>query len=227
MFKIKIITSIPEAFPGMLNYGVAAQALKKGIWDLEIFDLKKYGKGLYKKIDEKPFGSEHGMIISPEPLGNCIDEIYSKNPELGLFIPCAWGKHINQSFCKELSKIKGMIIVCPRFEGVDFRIYEEFNPIIFSIGDFILTGGEIPAMALCDSVIRLIDGTVGNKESVIDDSFYSDALVEAPQYTRPRTWRNKNVPEALLNGNHKIINEWKEKQKLIMTKKFRPDLSIK
>ena len=222
MFKIHIITIFPEVYPGLLNISLLKKALKNEIWTLSITDLKKFSKN-GKRIDDSPFGGGPGMIIRPDVLQAAYENILEKNSEISsesfakvIFTPR--GKRLEQSTIKNWSALDGMVLVCGRYEGFDERFIEKNNFNQTSLGDFVLMGGEIASMATVESVVRLLPGVLGNKRSLEDESFNNETL-EYPQYTRPRIWEGKNVPQTLLSGNHKEIEKWKKKNTSLNIKK--------
>ena len=222
MFKIHIITIFPEVYPGLLNISLLKKALKNEIWTLSITDLKKFSKN-GSRVDDAPFGGGPGMIIRPDVLQAAYENILEKNSEISsesfakvIFTPR--GKRLEQSTIKNWSGLNGMVLVCGRYEGFDERFIEKNNFIQTSLGDFVLMGGEIASMATVESVVRLLPGVLGNKRSLEDESFNNDSL-EYPQYTRPRIWEGKNVPQTLVSGNHKEIEKWRKKNTSLHIKK--------
>lgn len=232
-WDVKIITSIPESFPGILNYSLSGKALKKDIWSLETYDLKKYSSNKFNKIDDTPYGGGPGMVIRPDVVDRALKKaIENMENKLPLIYMTPAGKNLTQKKLEQLSKGPGLIILCGRFEGIDERVLDAYDFERISVGDYILAGGETAATSLIEGCIRLIPGVIGKKESLIDESF-SNGLLEYPHYTKPKTWldsrNNKEyeVPEILLSGNHKEINEWRKKKSIKKTKKYRPELLSK
>ena len=229
MFSVKIITAYPEMFPGVLGHSIIGNALKEKKWFLEIINLHDFGYDERNSIDDIPFGGGPGMIIRPdvvEKAVNFITKISNKRSRLIYMSPA--GKPLKQTDLIEFSKIDQIVILCGRFEGVDTRAIVELDFQEVSIGDYIITGGEVAAQVLVEGCIRLLPGVLGHPESVLEESF-SDDLLEHPQYTRPQVWtdaRNKEhyVPDILLSGHHEKIKEWKHNKSLEKTKKNRPDL---
>ena len=222
MFKIIIITIFPEVFPGLLNISLLGKALKKKLWHLSVIDLKKHAVN-GKKIDDVPFGGGPGMIIRPDVLQSAYDNIKKNNPQITskkyakvVFSPR--GSTLNQNLLLNFSKLKGMVLVCGRYEGIDERFIEKNNFQQVSLGNFVLMGGEIASMATLEGVIRLLPGVLGNKKSLEEESF-NDGFLEHPQYTRPRKWKNSYVPDVLLSGNHKEIIKWRKANSKIFFKK--------
>ncbi|MDX1924544.1 MAG: tRNA (guanosine(37)-N1)-methyltransferase TrmD [Rickettsiaceae bacterium] len=226
--RVKILTTIPEVFPGLLGVSLIGKAREKGIWSLEIIDIKDFALNKHRKIDDEPFGGGNGMLMLPEILARALD--YAKkdmiSPEIFYLSPR--GKRLTQSFSKEISAIEEIIFICARFEGVDERVIEEYNARLISIGDYVLSGGEIAAMVVLESSLRLVPGVLANESTLSEESFnyvknYGN-LLEYPQYTRPADWRGRKVPEILLSGNHKLIEKWRLEKSLEITERLRPDL---
>ena len=220
-FLINAITIFPQAFEGLLDISIIGSARKKGIWDLQITDIKDF-VDKSNNIDDKPYGGGPGMILKAEVLQNaynqalCTIEESTKKYQKIMLTPR--GKRLNQDIVKELSKSEGLIVVCGRYEGVDQRFidYNELREI--SVGDFVLSGGEPAAVTLIDAIIRLLPNVLGNPSSLLEESFNND-LIEYLQYTKPRVWKNIKVPEVLLSGDHKKIKEWRLKNSITFKKK--------
>ena len=226
--SVKVITLYPELFPGPLSASVTGRALDQNIWSLETVDLKQFGKGKHKKVDDKPISGGPGMILMPdvidEAIVNASSSVSGKNKLIICMSPK--GLPLSQNIVKNMLQYNEIIIVCGRFEGIDQRVVDKHNMKEISIGDFILTGGELGAMVLLDTIVRLLPGTLGNAESLVSESF-TDDLLEAPQFTKPIDWNGMKVPEILQTGDHKKILKWKNKTSQQITKKNRPDLFIK
>ena len=224
----KVITLYPELFPGPLSASVTGRALENKLWSLETIDLKKYGKGRHKKVDDKPISGGPGMILMPDVLDEAVIKAKSLINGKNKLIVCMSPKGIplSQNLVKNMLQYNEIIIVCGRFEGIDQRVIDKHKMKEVSIGDFILTGGELGAMVLLDTVVRLLPGTLGNAESIISESF-TDNLLEAPQFTKPTNWKGMKVPGILRTGDHRKILEWKNTTSEQITKKNRPDLFIK
>ena len=220
VLKAKILTIFPEIFPGFLGYSLTGRALKEGLWQLETVNIRDYAFDKHGSVDDTPCGGGAGMIMRPDVLGNAIDHNY----EGGRIIYMSpKGKPLTQAKVKELSKFENLTIVCGRFEGIDERVIEEYNIEEISIGDYVLTGGEQAAMIMIDAVVRLLPGVLGNAASTENESF-EDNLLEYPQYTRPVSWKGREVPEILMSGHHENIAKWQKQQALQITKERRPDL---
>lgn len=206
--KISIITAFPDFVSNISDFSIIKRAINKKLLQIEIIDLKKYGIGKYHQIDDKPYGGGAGMIMMLEPLYNAIKEIRTKDSYT--ILTSASGKILNYRKSSKLSKIKHLIIICGHYEGIDSRAEELFIDENISIGNYVLSGGEIPSMVIIDSIVRLIPGVI-KSESLIDET--NNEYFEYPQYTRPEEYLGKKVPEVLLSGNHKLIENWKTKMK--------------
>ena len=225
VFNSKVITLFPESFPGLLGVGVIGKALKNKLWKLQTIDIKKFGKGNYKKIDDTTAGGGPGMILKADVLGPALDKSLKgcEDKKMPIIYLSPRGKPLTQSKVKKLSKNDGLILLCGRYEGVDQRLLDKYKIEEISLGDFILAGGEIAAQATLEAIIRLIPGVLGDAESLKNETFNSD-LLEFPQYTRPRKWKNIEIPEVLNSGNHKNIDIWRKEMSKKLTKRNRPDL---
>jgi len=218
--KVKVLTLYPEMFPGFLGFSLTGKALAEGKWSLEAVNIRDYATDKYGSVDDTPCGGGAGMVMRADILGAAIDANYQKGK---LIYMTPKGKPLSQEKLHELAKEETLTIVCNRFEGVDERVLEEYAFDEISIGDYILTGGEQAAMIMLDGVVRLLDGVLGNKDSVASESF-ENGLLEYPQYTRPIKWKGREVPEILLSGHHQNIKDWQQEQSLNITKQRRPDL---
>jgi tRNA (guanine37-N1)-methyltransferase len=219
-----ILTLYPEMFPGPLDKSLSGKALEKGIWNLNIFDLKDYGLGPHKSVDEKPAGGGPGMVLRADVLDSAINDCFKKNRPMIYFSPK--GKPLDQEMIEQFSIINGVSIICGHFEGIDQRIIEMHNIEEISVGDYILSGGEIATIAFLDSIVRLLPNVLGNRDSKKIETF-TDGLLEYPQYTKPNDFKGFKIPDILLSGNHEAIKKWQENQSLNLTKLRRPDLIAK
>lgn len=232
MLEIKIITSYPEMFPGVLNQSVIGKALRNNKWSLEIINLREFGYNNKKNIDDYPFGGGPGMIIRPDVVEKATLSILKNlKYKMPLIFLTPSGKSLKQQDLLKFSKNKGMIILCGHFEGVDARVIDNLGFERISIGDYILSGGEIASQVLVEGCVRLLPGVLGHSESIIEESF-KENLLEYPQYTRPQVWvDNKGdkhcVPDILVSGHHEKIKEWRNDKSIEITKKYRPDLLSK
>lgn len=217
--KIDILTLFPEMF-APLEHSILKRASENGIIKFNIVNIRDFSKDKHKKCDDYPFGGGAGMLMMVEPLYDAIKSVYKKNAKI--IFPSPQGKVFNQEKAKELSKCEHLIFVCGHYEGVDERIFELFPMEEISIGDYVLTGGELASMVIVDSLSRFVDGVI-SKESLDNESF-SNGLLEYPQYTRPAEFKGLKVPEVLLSGNHGEVDKWRKEQSEIITKKKRSDL---
>jgi len=229
--RIIILTSCPQMFPGSLGHSVIGNALSNKKFDLEIVDLHKFGIDQRGSIDDEPFGGGPGMVIRPDVVENAMNSISLKNTNLVKVFLTPSGQRLTQENLKNLSKYNEMVILCGRFEGVDQRAIEILDFQEVSIGDYVLSGGEIAAQVLVEGCIRLIPGVLGHPQSLLEESF-SNNLLEYPHYTRPRVWEDKKgnkheVPEVLVSGHHEKIGRWRKDKSLEKTKNLKIYLKIK
>lgn len=219
--NFKIITIFPDFFTGPLRYGVLARAIKEGIIRVDIYNLRDFTMDLHRSVDDKPYGGGTGMVMRVEPIWQAVESIKTEDSKIILL--SASGKLFTQEVARTLAKEKELILICGRYEGVDERVAEFVADMELSIGNFVLSGGETAALAVIETVARLIPGVVGKEESVKHESF-SNGLLEHPQYTRPREFKGMKVPDVLFSGNHGKIEEWRKKAAMEKTRKNRPDL---
>ena len=226
----KVITLYPEMFPGTLGCSILGNALRENIWSLEVLNLRDYGVGKHNEVDNTPSGGGPGMVLRPDVIDDAVvaatQNINPADTDWSIINLTPRGDPLTQKISLEIAKMKGAILLCGRFEGVDQRVIDKWRMREISIGDFIITGGEIAAQALIDSVVRNLPGVLGNNLSTVDESF-SDGLLEYPQYTKPSVWNGKKVPAVLLSGNHNKVRDWKRKKSRELTKNRRPDLLSK
>jgi len=223
VLKVKIFTLYPELFPGPLDSGLYKKARKKNIWELAIVDIRKYALDKHGTVDDTPFGGGSGMLMRPDILARSLDaNINYKDNAKNIYLSPK-GKKFDQNTAKKLSKEKNINIVCGHFEGVDQRFLETRGIEELSVGDFILSGGETASFVFLDSILRLLPGVLGNKLSIVEESF-EDNLLEYPQYTKPQNWEKKEVPSVLLSGDHAKIKGWRLSQSEAITRRQRPDL---
>ena len=223
--KIDVITIFPKMFAPVLNESIIKRAQDKGLVKINIYDLRDYSSDKHRKIDDRPFGGGPGMVFRPEPIFRAVEEISLKfklqSAKVILLTP--QGKRLDQKLAKRFSKCKQLILICGHYEGVDERVRRKLITDEISIGDYVLTCGELPAMVLIDALVRLLPGALGKEESTHLESF-TQGLLEYPQYTRPALYRRMRVPKILLSGNHKLIAKWRKAMALKATKRKRPDL---
>lgn len=227
-FHVSIITLFPEMFPGSLGYSLAGRALTKKIWSYDIINIRDFGLTKHKNVDDEACGGGNGLIMRPDVIGSALDKALLQTPDATIYYPSPRGKLLDQEFAHRISKQKKIIILCGRFEGIDERVIDEYNAQQISVGDYILSGGEVAANVILDSVIRLLPGVLANQDTLKEESFErgdgGKKMLEHPLYTKPSIWRGRKVPEVLLAGNHREIEKWKQDQSMQITKKLRPDL---
>jgi tRNA (guanine37-N1)-methyltransferase len=223
--RFDIITIFPELFSGVVECGIIRRAAQSGLVDIRIINLRDFTKDRHRSVDDRPYGGGEGMVFMPEPLFEAIEFCRggSKGPEGLVVLLTPQGRTWSQSLAAEFATIPHLIFICGRYEGVDQRVIDSLVDREISIGDFVLSGGEIPAMVVLDSVVRLIPGALGCSESALNESF-SAGLLDFPQYTRPAEFRGQSVPEVLLSGDHAKIEKWRREQALEKTKRARPEL---
>jgi len=221
MWKVKIFTLYPDLFPGPLNTGLYKKALDKKIWSLEVINIRDYAEDKHKTVDDTPFGGGSGMVIRSDILANALDKNISNKKEPIIYLSPK-GRKFDQVYAKKILE-KNINIICGHFEGIDQRILETRNIEEISIGDFILSGGEICAFVIIDTIVRLLPGVLGNPDSLNVETF-EKYLLEYPQYTKPQKWEEKEVPKVLLSGDHAKIKDWRLSQSEDITRRRRPDL---
>lgn len=220
-FDVSIISLFPEAFPGLLDVSILGRARAEGIWSLDVTDLRTFGLGKHRQVDEAPAGGGAGLVLRPDVAAAAIDSLERNDRPLIYLSPR--GKRFDQAMAREFAAGPGLICFCGRFEGLDERVIEKRDMIEVSLGDFVLAGGEAAAQAVIESTVRLLPGVAGNKASLEDESF-SNGLLEYPQYTLPRVWENEGTPEVLLSGDHGKIAEWRLNRSKLLTEARRADL---
>ncbi|MEM1048794.1 MAG: tRNA (guanosine(37)-N1)-methyltransferase TrmD [Pseudomonadota bacterium] len=221
-FRASVLTLYPDMFPGPLGASLSGAALARGDWALEAVNIRDFTTDRHATVDDAPFGGGPGMVLKPDILARAIDHVATDDRPKLLLSPR--GAPLSQARARQLSHGSGLMLVCGRFEGVDERVIEARDLIEISIGDYVLSGGEIAAMVLLDAVVRLLPGVMGNAESGLAESF-EDGTLEAPHYTRPQVFEGRSVPEVLLSGDHKRIADWRRAQAEALTRQRRPDLS--
>ncbi|MDD5196145.1 MAG: tRNA (guanosine(37)-N1)-methyltransferase TrmD [Candidatus Omnitrophota bacterium] len=223
--RIDIVTIFPKMFSPVFGASIIRIAQVKGKVKFYLHDLRDYTPDKHRKVDDRPFGGGSGMLMRPEPIFNAVEEILSKTKKNKpkVILLCPQGRKLTQKIAKDIAKEKQIILLCGHYEGIDERVRKELVDQEISIGDYVLTGGELAAMVLVDSVVRLLPGVLGDKNSLNFESFEGN-LLEHPHYTRPANFRNLAVPEVLLSGDHKKIEAWRKKQALKRTQERRPDL---
>jgi tRNA (guanine37-N1)-methyltransferase len=220
-----VITLFPQAFPGVLGESLTGKALKDGKWQLETTDLRPFGEGRHRNVDDTPAGGGAGMVLRADVLGNAIHRVLSAQPRgrRPLVYLSPRGRRFDQEMAREWAGSDGVNLLCGRFEGVDQRVLDYYQIEEVSLGDFVLTGGEIAAQAMLDATVRLLPGVLGNAESIVDES-HSSGLLEHPQYTRPADWNGLSIPDILMSGHHGKIAQWRRNQAEEITRQRRPDM---
>ena len=221
MMRIDIISAVPELLESPLNTSIVKRAQNKGKVEIIVHNLRDYAYDKHKMIDDKPFGGGPGMLLKPEPFFHLIEKLFDERKYDKVIFMTPRGKTLNQKMCNEYSLYENIIVIAGHYKGVDERVIESFVTDEISIGDFVLSGGELPALVFVDAIVRLLPGVLNDSESALLDSFMDGEKIEAPYYTRPANYRGLDVPEVLLSGNDKLIKEWKEEQSEILTEKWK------
>ena len=223
--RIDIITIFPEMFEGPFSHSIVKRAVEKGLAEIHLHQLRDFSTDKHKKVDDYPFSGGAGMVMMIEPIAKAIEHLASERDYDEIIYTSPDGEMLDQPMANKLSLYKNIIILCGHYKGIDERIREHYITKEISIGNYVLSGGELAAAVIADSLIRLIPGVLGDETSALSDSF-QDGLVSPPVYTRPREFNNWKVPDILLSGNDKLINEWKFDQSLKRTKERRPDIDL-
>ena len=223
MMRIDIVTGLPKILTSPLSESILKRAQDKMLVEIAVHDLRDYTTDKHRTIDDTPYGGGAGMIVKPEPVFACVDSLRQHRQYDEIIYLTADGERLTQSMANELSLKKSLLLLCGHYKGIDERIREALVTREISIGDYVLTGGELPALVLVDAIVRLLPGAMSDGESLLTDSFQTDRL-DAPQYTRPAEFRGMKVPDVLLSGNHREIAAWREEQALKRTRERRNDL---
>ena len=221
-----VLTIFPQMFDSPFSSGLISKAVAKGLVKIICHDIREYTTDPHKTVDDYPFGGGAGMLMKPEPIFSAVEDLHSTNmigKNSRIIVMSPQGRMFDNNIAKELTKYDELVLICGRYEGIDERVIQNLADEELSIGNYILNGGELASMVIIDSVSRLIRGVIGSEESILQDSF-SDDLLKYPQYTRPRSFRGFDVPEVLLSGNHKIIEQWRKSKSIERTNQKRPDL---
>jgi tRNA (guanine37-N1)-methyltransferase len=221
--RFSVLTLFPQMFSALLVGGIVGRAIEHRYISVEPINIRDFAKDRHRTVDDRPYGGGCGMVMKPEPVAEAIRQARNQNPEAYTLLLTPQGQLFDQGVAEELAGYPGLILVCGRYEGIDERVREHCVDHELSIGDYVLSGGELAAMVIIDAVSRLIPGTLGSEHSAQEDSF-STGLLEYPQYTRPRSFEDANVPEVLLSGNHGAIRQWRRQASLVRTVIKRPDL---
>ena len=223
IWRADIITLFPDVFPGVLGASLTGKGLKDGKWQLHTHDLRPFGEGKHRNVDDTPAGGGAGMVMRADVLGQAISEVLRRRPPCPIIYMSPRGKPLTQARVQTLADGPGAVVLCGRFEGVDQRVIDHFQIEEVSIGDYVLSGGELAAQVMLDAAVRLIPGVLGNQVSTEQESF-SNGLLEHPQYTRPPVWEGHEIPEILMSGHHGNVAKWQKQQSEALTQDRRPDL---
>lgn len=223
VWRADVITLFPDVFPGVLGASLTGKGLKEGKWQLHTHDLRPYGEGRHRNVDDTPAGGGAGMVMRADVLGRAISEVLRRRPPCPIIYMSPRGKPLTQARTEILANGPGPVILCGRFEGIDQRVIDHFKIEEVSIGDYVLSGGELAAQVMLDCAVRLIPGVLGNEISTEQESF-SNGLLEHPQYTRPPVWEDRKIPAVLMSGHHGKVAEWQKQKSEALTQERRPDL---
>lgn len=225
--RIDVISAVVKLLESPLNESILKRAQEKDIAEIVVHDLRDFASGKYRQVDDKPYGGGAGMVLKPEPLFKCIEKLLDERKYDEVIYLSPQGTKFNQKKANRLSLSKNLLFICGHYKGIDQRVIEKFVTKEFSIGDYVITGGEAAAVVVIDAIIRLLPGVLGNSESALTDSFQTEAGFDAPVYTRPAVFEGMKVPEVLINGNHKEIAEWRAEQGQNKYKKVKRIKSLK
>ncbi|WP_432817182.1 tRNA (guanosine(37)-N1)-methyltransferase TrmD [Sulfitobacter sp. JB4-11] len=224
VWQARIVTLFPELFPGALGASLTGKALQDGLWQLHTHDLRGFGIGKHRNVDDTPAGGGAGMVLRADVVGPAIEEAQGHaRGRWPILYMSPRGRRFDQAMARDLARSDGVTILCGRFEGVDERAIEHYGMTEVSLGDFVMTGGELAAQAMIDATVRLLPGVLGNAESTVEES-HATGLLEHPQYTRPAVWNDMEIPPVLMSGHHGEIEKWRRAQAEALTRKRRPDL---
>jgi tRNA (guanine37-N1)-methyltransferase len=223
--KFHVLTIFPEFFRGPFEHGVIQKARESGKIEILVHDLRQWTQDRHRTVDDRPFGGGEGMLLKPSPIFEAVETIWpERSPKQKVLLLSAQGRKFDQAEARELSAADELLLICGRYEGVDERVAANLADAEISVGDFVLSGGELAAAMVIDAVGRLIEGVLGNKDSAVYESFGEEGLLDCPQYTRPAEFRGMRVPEVLLGGNHEEIRKWRRQAAMEKTARLRPDL---
>lgn len=225
MIRFDIISAVPDLLVSPISYSIIKRAQERNLAEIHIHNLRDYAYDKHKQIDDKPFGGGPGMLLKPEPFFDCIEKLKSEREYNHIIFTSPKGKRYSQKIANQLSLAKNILIIAGHYKGIDDRVREAFATDEYSIGDFVLSGGELPALIIIDSVVRLIPGVLNDSESALNDSLMDGESLEAPYYTRPAEYKGMKVPDVLLSGNFAKIDEWKETQSKLLTDKWKKNNS--
>ena len=216
IFKVSILTLFPEIFPGPLGVSLLGNALQNKLWELNLINIRDFAKDRHKSVDDTPYGGGAGMVMKPDVIEMALNSISDSPGQRVCLTPR--GKRLSQQKVKKLSLEDGLVLLCGRYEGIDQRVIDYYNFDEISIGDYVVTGGESAAIVLLESVLRLLPNVLGGNETLKEESFSDTSLIEYPQYTKPKEWNGVNVPEVLISGDHGKIKNWRNKERVKITK---------
>ena len=223
--KFHVLTIFPEFFRGPFEHGVVQKACQAGLIEIQVHDLRTWTADRHRTVDDRPFGGGEGMLLKPAPIFEAVESIWpERDANKKVILLSAQGRKFNQAKARELSQASELLLICGRYEGVDERVAEHLADEELSVGDFVLSGGELAAAMIVDVVARLKEGVLGNANSAVEESFGLEGLLDCPQYTRPAEFRGWKVPETLMGGNHEEIRKWRKKAAREKTERLRPDL---
>jgi tRNA (guanine37-N1)-methyltransferase len=223
--KFHVLTIFPEFFRGPFEHGVVPRARQAGLIEIQVHDLRSWTVDRHKTVDDRPFGGGEGMLLKPGPIFEAVESIWpERDASRRVILLSAQGRKFDQAKARELSQVSELLLICGRYEGVDERVAEHLADEELSVGDFVLSGGELAAAIIVDAVARLKEGVLGNANSAVEESFGTEGLLDCPQYTRPAEFRGWKVPEILVGGNHEEIRKWRKKAAREKTARQRPDL---
>jgi tRNA (guanine37-N1)-methyltransferase len=212
--RVDVLTLFPGLFDGFLDESILKRAIDKGLVEVHRWQIRDWAQGVHKQVDDRPFGGGPGMVLMAQPVVTAVEAVQRLSEPAGrLIVLTPQGRRLDQAWVRELAAESRLALLCGRYEGFDERVFEELKPEPLSIGDYILSGGEVPAMVVIDAVMRLIPGVLGDADSPLDESFGPDGSLEHPHYTRPREFRGRSVPEILLSGDHAAIARWREQHR--------------
>lgn len=224
VWQARIVTLFPELFPGVLGASLTGKALQDGKWQLHAHDLRRFGIGKHRNVDDTPAGGGAGMVMRADVVGPAIEDAQRHaHGRWPILYMSPRGRRFDQAMARDLAGCSGVTMLCGRFEGVDERVIEHFGITEVSLGDFVMTGGELAAQAMIDATVRLLPGVLGNAESTVEES-HSNGLLEHPQYTRPAVWEGREIPPVLMSGNHGAIADWRQSEAERLTRERRPDM---
>ncbi len=224
VWQARIVTLFPELFPGVLGASLTGRALQDGLWQLHTHDLRSFGIGKHRNVDDTPTGGGAGMVLRADVVGPAIEAAQANaKGRWPILYMSPRGQRFDQTMARDLATCTGVTMLCGRFEGVDERVIEHYGITEVSLGDFVMTGGELAAQAMIDATVRLLPGVLGNADSTVEES-HSNGLLEHPQYTRPAVWEGHEIPPVLMSGNHGEIAKWRKAQSIVLTQERRPDL---